>query len=72
MTYSYLNNVFVLFRNANVTVVKRNGESENVVIKGIDDFGYLLTEDGKGNKFSLHPDGNTFDLLKGLIIPKYI
>ncbi|XP_032674789.1 biotin--protein ligase isoform X2 [Odontomachus brunneus] len=59
-----------LHENSNVTVVKRNGESENVVIKGIDDFGYLLVEDGKGNKFSLHPDGNTFDLLKGLIIPK--
>ncbi|XP_025160609.1 biotin--protein ligase isoform X2 [Harpegnathos saltator] len=59
-----------LHENSNVTVVKRNGESENVTIKGIDDFGYLLVEDDKGNKFFLHPDGNTFDLLKGLIIPK--
>lgn len=62
--------VCIFFRDSNVTVVKQNGESENVVIKGIDDFGYLLVEDGKGNRFSLHPDGNTFDLLKGLIVPK--
>lgn len=51
-------------------MVKQNGESENVMIKGIDDFGYLLVEDGKGNRFPLHPDGNTFDVLKGLIVPK--
>ncbi|XP_014489289.1 PREDICTED: biotin--protein ligase isoform X3 [Dinoponera quadriceps] len=59
-----------LHEDSHVTVVKQSGETENVVIKGIDGFGYLLVEDGKGKRFSLHPDGNTFDLLKGLISPK--
>jgi len=37
---------------------------------GIDDFGFLLVLDKKGETHTVHPDGNSFDLLKGLILPK--
>jgi len=36
----------------------------------IDNFGFLLVEDENGKIHTVHPDGNRFDLLKGLIFPK--
>ncbi|NXD07732.1 BPL1 ligase, partial [Nothocercus nigrocapillus] len=40
-------------------------------IVGIDDCGFLqVHEEGKGIE-SVHPDGNSFDMLKNLIIPKH-
>ncbi|XP_058715766.1 biotin--protein ligase [Poecile atricapillus] len=40
-------------------------------IVGIDDFGYLqVHEEGKGVE-SVHPDGNSFDMLRNLIVPKH-
>ncbi|NWU84937.1 BPL1 ligase, partial [Onychorhynchus coronatus] len=39
-------------------------------IVGIDDYGYLqVHEEGKGIE-SVHPDGNSFDMLRNLIVPK--
>ncbi|NXY66712.1 BPL1 ligase, partial [Callaeas wilsoni] len=39
-------------------------------IVGIDDYGYLqVHEEGKGVE-SVHPDGNSFDMLRNLIVPK--
>lgn len=58
------------FRNKKVTVQKQNGESEDVTILDIDEYGYLLVKGNKGNSFSVHPDGNSFDPIKGLISPK--
>lgn len=46
-----------------------NGRRENVTILGIDEYGYLLVQ-GKKGMFSVHSDGNSFDVLKGLIVPK--
>ncbi|KAK2583668.1 hypothetical protein KPH14_009599 [Odynerus spinipes] len=56
--------------NAEVTVVSKNGQSESVKILGIDDYGFLKVRGNKGNSFSVQPDGNSYDLLKGLIAPK--
>ncbi|XP_076390314.1 holocarboxylase synthetase-like protein isoform X2 [Megachile rotundata] len=56
--------------DANVTVVSASGASQNVKILGIDEFGYLRVRDENGSIFTVHPDGNSFDCLKGLIVPK--
>ncbi|XP_032536427.1 biotin--protein ligase isoform X1 [Chiroxiphia lanceolata] len=40
-------------------------------IVGIDDYGYLqVHQEGKGID-SVHPDGNSFDMLRNLIVPKH-
>lgn len=59
-----------LFSDSHVMVTKPTGKCENVKILGIDDFGFLLVQADGGAIFSVHPDGNSFNLLKGLIAPK--
>ncbi|XP_003492639.1 biotin--protein ligase isoform X1 [Bombus impatiens] len=56
--------------DTNVTVLSASGVSQNVKILGIDDYGYLRVRGEDGTMFTVHPDGNTFDCLKGLIAPK--
>ena len=44
---------------------------EEVTILGIDDYGYLRVRTNKTRELlSLQPDGNTFDIMKGLIATK--
>ncbi|KAH0951438.1 hypothetical protein HN011_009394 [Eciton burchellii] len=59
-----------LHTNSKVTVIKTNGKAENVTISGINDYGYLVVHASDGKTFSVQPDGNSFDLFKGLIAPK--
>ena len=56
--------------DSEISVITREGRTRKVKIVGIDDFGYLkvLTPDGRMSE--VQPDGNTFDMLKGLIAPK--
>ena len=58
-----------VFSDAEITVVSANGESQEVTILGIDRFGFLKVQGKSGNAFTVHPDGNSFDILKGLIAP---
>lgn len=45
--------------------------NEEVTILGIDVFGYLRVETNRSKEvLSLQPDGNTFDIMKGLIATK--
>ncbi|KOC60318.1 Biotin--protein ligase [Habropoda laboriosa] len=55
--------------DVNVKVLSASGVSQNAKILGIDDFGYLRVRGEDGKIFTVHPDGNTFDCLKGLIAP---
>ncbi|XP_041877237.1 biotin--protein ligase [Corvus kubaryi] len=49
----------------------RGEEGPLAWIVGIDDYGYLqVHEEGKGVE-SVHPDGNSFDMLRNLIVPKH-
>ncbi|XP_031554361.1 biotin--protein ligase-like [Actinia tenebrosa] len=43
------------------------GHPQEVTIIGLDDFGFLLVQKESGEKLSVQPDGNTFDLLANLI-----
>ena len=46
-------------------------DEEEVTILGIDDYGYLRVRTNKTQELlSLQPDGNTFDIMKGLIATK--
>lgn len=58
-----------LHTNANVVVTSIDGKKEQVKILGIDEYGYLLVQGTKG-MFSVHSDGNSYDMFKGLIVPK--
>ncbi|KAG6551279.1 hypothetical protein Mapa_007206 [Marchantia paleacea] len=41
-----------------------------VTIRGLTSSGYLLATDEQGEQYELHPDGNSFDFLKGLVRTK--
>ena len=43
---------------------------EEVVVLGLDKFGYLRVRRRGGDELSLQPDGNSFDIMKGLIVMK--
>ncbi|KAM9033758.1 biotin--protein ligase isoform X1 [Sarcophilus harrisii] len=45
-------------------------EGPLVWIVGIDDSGFLQVHQEGGDVMTVHPDGNSFDMLKNLIIPK--
>lgn len=42
---------------------------EEVKILGIDSYGFLEVQGQNGNIFTVQPDGNSFDIFKGLITP---
>ncbi|KAE9550485.1 hypothetical protein FO519_006304 [Halicephalobus sp. NKZ332] len=49
------------------------GTKERVIIRGLDTFGYLEVRSKQtGKVFSVHDNGNTFDMMKGLIRPKNV
>ena len=41
-----------------------------VTVVGLDDYGYLLVETSSGEKLSVQPDGNSFDMMQNLIAMK--
>ncbi|KAJ8916594.1 hypothetical protein NQ315_000238 [Exocentrus adspersus] len=59
-----------LHNNSVVTVTSKDGERTKVKVAGIDDFGFLRVKSEEGAIISVQPDGNTFDMLEGLISPK--
>ena len=59
-----------LHSNQIVSVEHSDGDgvtSEQMVIKGLTDSGFLLAEDKAGVQFELSPDGNSLDFFSGLI-----
>ena len=46
-------------------------EERNVTVIAIDEFGFLQVRDDDGEIFSVTCDGNSFDMMEGLIKPKY-
>ena len=52
-----------------VQVKSIDGKVQEGNIVSLDDNGFLLVE-LKNNLATVHPDGNSFDMLQGLIIPK--
>lgn len=65
----YSGNINFTFSAAKVTIIDTKGTNKIATIIGIDEFGFLVVETPEGIK-TVHPDGNSFDMLRGLIIPK--
>ncbi|XP_026281762.1 biotin--protein ligase [Frankliniella occidentalis] len=61
---------FWLHSDAEIVVRDTSGNEKQVVIQGVDEFGFLLVREKNGKTFTVQPDGNTFDMCVGLIAPK--
>ncbi|XP_068157492.1 biotin--protein ligase isoform X2 [Drosophila tropicalis] len=53
-----------------ICLITNEKEIEAQII-GIDAFGFLRVKLPNGKEETVQPDGNSFDMLKGLIVPKY-
>uniref|UniRef100_A0A182FRS5 Biotin protein ligase C-terminal domain-containing protein n=1 Tax=Anopheles albimanus TaxID=7167 RepID=A0A182FRS5_ANOAL len=61
-----------LHQDAEISIVDADGASLQGTVVGIDEYGFLLVKkQPSGETVSVHPDGNSFDMMQGLIIPKY-
>ncbi|XP_052868831.1 biotin--protein ligase [Anopheles cruzii] len=61
-----------LHQDAEVSMLGPGGESLQGTVVGIDDYGFLLVKkQPSGETVSVHPDGNSFDMMQGLIIPRF-
>ncbi|XP_062552303.1 biotin--protein ligase isoform X2 [Armigeres subalbatus] len=61
-----------LHGDKSVNVKNIAGREVSGTVSGIDEYGYLLVKTSEDEKpICVHPDGNSFDMMKGLIIPKY-
>lgn len=60
-----------LHSDAEIVIIDADGNKKLATIIGIDDFGYLSVKQPNKEPESVHPDGNTFDILRGLISAKH-
>lgn len=61
-----------LHQEQDVQVQDEEGVVRSGVVAGIDEYGYLKVNlEGGRKELSVHPDGNSFDMLRGLILPKF-
>lgn len=62
---------FWLHSDADVNIEDRDGNKKRAKILGIDEFGYLKVQvKGRERTEVVHPNGNSFDMIRGLIFPK--
>uniref|UniRef100_A0A182QK98 BPL/LPL catalytic domain-containing protein n=1 Tax=Anopheles farauti TaxID=69004 RepID=A0A182QK98_9DIPT len=61
-----------LHQDAEISMIGAEGESLQGTIVGIDEYGFLLVKkQPSGEIVTVHPDGNSFDMMQGLIVPKF-
>lgn len=60
-----------LHQDQQVQVQDHVGVIKSGIVSGIDEYGYLKVAVDGGQELSVHPDGNSFDMLRGLILPKF-
>jgi biotin--protein ligase len=61
--------VLSVHSDAEITVTGPRGSTQKATIVGVDDFGFLRVRGQDGMSFTVHPDGNSFDMLRGLVAP---
>uniref|UniRef100_A0A1L8E040 Putative biotin holocarboxylase synthetase/biotin-protein ligase n=1 Tax=Nyssomyia neivai TaxID=330878 RepID=A0A1L8E040_9DIPT len=61
---------FWLHSGVDVEIVDDKGDHRSAKVMGIDEYGYLKVQTAGRRAESVQPDGNSFDMLKGLILPK--
>jgi biotin--protein ligase len=59
-----------LHSNAEVTIQDEKGDTKRAKVVGIDQYGFLTVRFEDGTVTSVQPDGNSFDMMSGLIAPK--
>ncbi|KAL1501975.1 hypothetical protein ABEB36_007193 [Hypothenemus hampei] len=60
-----------LHQDAIVTITTKDGKTTHKAkVVGLDDHGYLKVKTSNDSIDSVQPDGNSFDMMKGLIYPK--
>ncbi|XP_017848457.1 biotin--protein ligase isoform X1 [Drosophila busckii] len=72
--FDYFYNLYYdlwLHGEQSVRICLKNDEEKDATIVGIDDYGFLKVKLASGEIETVQPDGNSFDMLKGLIVPKY-
>jgi len=62
--------LYIFISNTLVTVLRPNKSSFKATIIGLDDHGFLRVRSEDGEILDVRPDGNSFDMLAGLIAPK--
>lgn len=60
-----------LHTDAEIVIIDSKGKKKLATIIGVDDFGYLRVQQPGQAPESVHPDGNSFDILRGLISAKH-
>lgn len=60
----------MFYSGAEVTVTTNDGNTCQATIIGIDEYGFLTVRSQDGAISNVQPDGNSFDMLKGLVAPK--
>lgn len=60
-----------LHSDVEIVIIDCKGKKKLATIIGIDEFGYLLVQQPGHDPESVHPDGNSFDILRGLISAKH-
>ncbi|XP_034936138.1 biotin--protein ligase [Chelonus insularis] len=58
-----------LHTDTEVSVTLTDGITKEAKILGINSLGFLEVQEKDGNILTVQPDGNSFDILKGLIVP---
>lgn len=61
----------IYYSEQRVKICLQNTEEKDANIIGIDDYGFLKVKLLDGTIETVQPDGNSFDMLRGLIVPKY-
>lgn len=62
---------FWLHSDAEIIIVDASGSRKLATIIGVDEYGYLLVQQPGHAPETVLPDGNTFDILRGLISTKH-
>ena len=69
----FLSDYYSLWLHSNQKVnVCSDNSIESVIIKGINEDGYLVAVSKDGKQMELLPNGNTFNFLEGLISKVYL
>lgn len=66
-----INRNILFFSEQRVKICLQNSEEKDAYIIGVDEYGFLKVKLVDGKVETVQPDGNSFDMLKGLIVPKY-
>ncbi|KAH3728852.1 biotin--protein ligase-like [Dreissena polymorpha] len=68
---SFRQQYYARWLHSNSVVRLQTDGDQEVTVRGLDEYGYLLVETSSGETISVQPDGNSFDMMKNLITLKH-